>query len=120
MSTSFCQEQVGIDPDVLGYQILVKAPILEEKTAAGIFLCDDVIKSQQRRQNIGLILKIGPSAFQDRCADRKCEIGDWVAYSNFERSPEYVDKYVLYYINDAHILARYSPADVQKILKVYK
>lgn len=120
MSESFCKQQIGIDPEVLGYQVLVKAPVLEEKTQGGIIRPDSLVKDQQRRQNIGLILKVGPTAFQDRCADRKCDVGDWVAYSNFERSPEYVGTHVLYYISDAHVLAKYSEEDVQKILERIK
>jgi co-chaperonin GroES (HSP10) len=120
MEESFCKQQIGIDPEVLGYQVLVKGPILHDKTKGGIILTDSLIKEQQRRQNIGLILKIGPTAFKDRCADRKCEVGQWVAYSNFERSPEYINDFVLYYISDAHILARYSEEDVEKILERFK
>jgi len=120
MQDSFCKDQIGIDPQVLGYQLLIKAPTLEEKTSGGIIRPDSVIKDQMRRQNIGLILKVGPSCFKDNLADRYCEVGDWVAYSNFERSPEYVGTYVLYYISDAHILAKYSEEDVKKILEVIK
>jgi len=115
--TSFCFAQVGIDPEVLGYQVLLKSPKLEEKTRGGIIRPDSIIEEQKRRQNIGLILKIGPTAFKDKCSDRKCEVGDWVSYSNFERSPEYVGEHVLYYVSDAHILARYSQEDVSKILE---
>jgi co-chaperonin GroES (HSP10) len=114
---SFCYQQIGIDPQVLGYQILIKAPILDEKTDAGLYLPLSHLEEQNRRQNIGQILAMGPSAFVDRCLDRKCEIGDWVAYSNFERNPEFVGDYRLFYINDAHILARYTEEDVRKILK---
>lgn len=118
--TTFCKEQIGIDPEVLGYQVLIKAPSIQEKTSGGIIRPDSLISEQQRRHNIGLILKIGPSAFKDKCEDRRCEVGDWVAYSNFERSVEYVGAHILYYVSDAHILSRYSDDDVKKILEKIK
>lgn len=120
MADSFCKQKIGIDPEVLGYQVLVMGPLLEEKTKGGIIRPDHLIKEQQHRQNIGLILKMGPSCFKDHLADRRCEIGDWVAYSNFERQQERVGDFILYYINDAHILARYSEEDVKKILEIKK
>ena len=121
MVDSFCKQQIGIDPDVLGYQVLVKAPVLPEKTGGGIIRPTELIKEQQRRQNVGLILKLGPSAFKDpRTEDRRCDVGDWVAYSNFERSCEKVGEHLLYYVSDAHILARYSEEDVNKILEIIK
>lgn len=120
MTDSFCKQQIGIDPEVLGYQVLVKAPVLPEKTSGGIFRPESIREDQTRRQNVGLVLKLGPSCFQDRTADRKCEVGDWVAYSNFERSSEKVGQHQLYYISDAHILAKYTEEDVNKILEVVK
>ncbi len=120
MTESFCKQQVGIDPEVLGYQILVKSAVLDQKRESGLLMPDSVIKEQSRRQNIGLILKIGPSAFKGNCEDRLCNVGDWIAYSNFERSPEYVGDHVLYYISDAHVIARYTEEDLKKILDRWK
>lgn len=120
MRESFCKQQVGIDPDVLGYQILVKGPLLPDKSEGGVILPTSLKSEQQRRQTVGLVLKIGPSAFKGNLEDRKCEIGDWVGYTNFERTPLEVGEHTLYYINDAHILARYSLEDVEKILRKFK
>jgi co-chaperonin GroES (HSP10) len=91
----------------------ITAPI----SSGGIIRPESLISEQKRRQNVGLVLKVGPSAFKERCEDRYCEVGDWVAYSNFERHPEYVGKHIVYYVSDSNLLAVYSKEDIEVILE---
>lgn len=116
---SFCKEKIGIDPDVKGYQLYILAPELEEKMG-GVYLPDSYLKDQKRRQNIGVVLKKGPSAFLDRFKDRECEIGDWVVYAIREREPQYVGEHTCYYVADENILAILTPEDVKVILATGK
>ena len=68
------------DIEIFNNQILVGVYIRPEKTKSGIYLSDiyrDEVKSQSK---VGLILKMGPSAFND-------ETGEWfegIAFNNHD------------------------------------
>ncbi len=112
MEVSFCREQIGCELDVKGYTLLIKAYIMPDRTTGGIIRPDSVIDDQKRRQNLGLVLKIGPTAFVDRFEDRRCNVGDWVHYSTMEREPIYPGTDTCYYINDEKIYAVIPPEDL--------
>ena len=126
MTESFCKQKCGIDPDVLGYQVLILGPEIAEKTEGGIIVPKLTLEEQQRRQNIGIVLKIGPSCFTINpmngadMSDRRCEVGQWVEYSAFERQPRLVGDHTLYYVSDHYIIARYSEEDAKQILRRFK
>jgi len=101
---SLCMKEIGCEPKVLGWRLLIKGPDAPKKIG-NIIVADQYREAQARRQNMGLVLKIGPSAFNDRFEDRRVEVGDWVHYSILEREAVYPNDYDCYYINDDKIIA---------------
>lgn len=113
---SFCYQQIGVDPDIKSHFLFIRPYVLPEKTTGGIFRPDSVVDEQKRLQNVGLVLKKGPTAFAGSFADHHCEEGDWVLYSTMERSPVYMQtdvcKDTCYVVNDENVLMVIPPEDV--------
>lgn len=113
---SFCYEQVGVDPDVKGHFLFIRPYVLPEKTAGGVIRLTSTVDEQKRLQNVALVLKKGPSAFEGGWADHYCDVGDWVLYSTMERSPVYMQtdlcKDTCYVVNDENVLMVIPPEDV--------
>lgn len=70
--------------EVMHNQILVAIYLRPEKTAGGLILAD-VTRNEDRYQGkVGLVLKMGPLAFQDDARNdfkgQRVEIGDWIGY----------------------------------------
>ena len=75
--------------DISGYEcfhnrVLVATYIRPEKTKGGVYLADRSLAEDRFQNPIGLVLKIGPTAFMDDSAVNfggvKIEPGDWVHY----------------------------------------
>lgn len=115
VSDSLCKQEIGCDPNVLGWNLLIKAPDIPEKMGS-IYLSHDFRETQERRQNIGRVLKIGSVAFTDRHESRRCEVGDWVHYSILEREPIYPNGHKCFYITDDKVLAILDPSEVVMFL----
>lgn len=67
-----------------GAQVLIGIYVRPAKTASGIMLPDNYRDEDIYQGKAGLILKMGPSAFDDKDEDffgeRKPKVGDWVLY----------------------------------------
>jgi co-chaperonin GroES (HSP10) len=79
-------DQIG---DLSGYdlapcKVLVGIYQRPEKTAGGIILSDKIKKEDIYQGVVGLVLKVGPGAFEDDDANKfhgfKVSVGDWVEY----------------------------------------
>ena len=114
---SLAKQEIGCDIDVKGYRILIKAPELPEKTKSGIILVDQYKNMERRSRNIGLVLSIGPTAFNERFEDRRCNIGDWVIYSIYEREELYPNDKLCYFINDERIYGIIPPHELPAFIK---
>lgn len=66
----------------LGYRVLIKPDIVEEKTKSGIVLTIDK-KAEQRAQVSGVILDIGPDAWSESKNPHCCSIGDRVLFQRY-------------------------------------
>jgi co-chaperonin GroES (HSP10) len=69
-----------------GYQLLVAMPVVEEKTKGGIFLTDDLKTREGTASIMGLVLKIGPQAYQDEARFPNgawCKEGDIVLFKSY-------------------------------------
>lgn len=117
---SICMREIGCEPDVKGYRLLIKAPKIPDKSSGGIIYVDQYKKENRRYQNVGLVLKIGPTAFQDRFEDRRCKEGDWIHYSSYEREEVYPYDELCYYINDEKIYAVLKEEDVPIFIKAMR
>lgn len=113
---SVCMKEIGCEPNVLGWRLLIKSIEVPEQTKGGIILPDSNVESKKRRQNMGLVLKIGKQAFSDRFEHLRCEEGDYVHYSILEREPVYANGHSCYYINDDKIQAILKPEEVSMFL----
>lgn len=118
---TFCRKQIGIHPKTHGYRVLIRAPFLPEKTAGGIIMTHDTRSAHQYRENIGLVLDLGPkcfkgAAFEDEDAPRAA-IGDWIYYSSYEKEKYDLNGFLCYYINDDRVHSTVPAEDVAAILK---
>lgn len=115
---NFCTQELGINPNVLGYKILIRAPKIPEKTSGGIYLPDDVKEDMAKLDPVGLVLKIGPCAFgQEPQIHFKCNVGDWIWYDTSARKKVIMPgKTVCYWITDDNLLGIVPKENVEKVL----
>ncbi len=113
---SLCRKEIGCEPDVKGYRLLLKAPEIPNKTKAGIILPEQIKATERRVYNIGLVLKIGPTAFEGRFEDRRCNVGDWIQYSCYEREETYPNDKLCFYINDERVYSVIPPEDLDAFI----
>lgn len=70
--------------EVMYNQLLVGIYIRPEKTRGGIILADQSKDEDKFQGKVGLVLKVGPTAFVSDgeldFAGQKAEVGDWVVY----------------------------------------
>ena len=114
---SVSEKEIGVKLVVKGFRLLIKAPVLPDKTKGGIILTEQHKNFQRRTQNIGLVIDMGPTAFTGNCEDRKCEIGDWVSYSIMEREEVYPNDHLCYWINDERIYCVIPPDKLPAFIK---
>lgn len=114
---SFCKKEIGTEPDVRGWEILVKAPEIREKIGS-IFRAVDAAEQERKLQNVGLVLKRGNMAFVDRFQERECQVGDWIHYSKLARSEVIINGHLCFYIRDENVMAILPPDDLDMYLPV--
>ena len=70
--------------EVFNNNILVAIYIRPNKTKSGIILTDKYVDEDKYQGKVGLILKMGPSAFKDETGkwfkDVDVKVGDWVVF----------------------------------------
>ncbi len=119
MHESLIKKEIGVDLDVHGYRVLLKAIALPEKTKGGLILSESLRNMEKRSYNIGLVLKMGDQAYQplERFGGKPyCSIGDWVYYSSYERDEVNINNHLCYFINDERIYATLSESDLITII----
>lgn len=71
--------------EVLGARVLVAVYVRPKQSAGGIYLPDKTVDEDRYQGKVGLVLSLGPIAFQDDATHRfgtiKPEVGDWVVFS---------------------------------------
>lgn len=70
--------------EVMFNQILVGTYVRPERTAGGLYLTQQTLKEDEYQGKVGLVLKMGPTAFKDTdtldFAGQKVSVGDWIVY----------------------------------------
>ena len=70
--------------DIFHNQILVAVYVRSNITAGGIIRPDDNIKEDEYQGKVGLVVKVGPTAFLDSQDDdfhgQNVSVGDWVVF----------------------------------------
>lgn len=119
--TTFCKTQIGADLDVLGYRVLIRAPIVKETTKSGLIVPDSTRNEKQRYENAGLVLELGPHCFKGEGfkydTEPRFRIGDWVYYSSYEKEKYILHSFVCYFITDDRVHARIPEADLAILLE---
>lgn len=73
------------DIEVLGARVLVAVYVRPKHTAGGIYLPDKTVDEDKYQGKVGLVLALGPIAFEDDQTHRfgtiKPQVGDWIVFS---------------------------------------
>jgi chaperonin GroES len=103
-------------PAPTGWRIVILPHKGVEKTKGGVILSDQLIQEQQWTTNVGLVLKLGPMAYQDKKkfpSGPWCKEQDWVIFARYAGSRLKIDGGELRILNDDEILGVVkSPEDI--------
>lgn len=110
-------EELGIndnDVKVHGYSILIKAPVLPEKTKSGIWRPDEYTNREEKTYYVGLVVKMGQGCYlpEEKYGYRWCEVGDWIIYSSYEREGIKFNGHQCYLINDERVKITVSSPEI--------
>jgi co-chaperonin GroES (HSP10) len=103
------------DVDVFNNQVLVATYKRPEKTKSGLYLTDGNRDEDRFQSKVGVIVKLGPIAFDDpagnwfKNADLK--VGDWVVYRISEGWSLQINKVDCRLLDDTSIRARIQHPD---------
>ena len=94
-------------PEPTGWRLLVLPHKGKGKTKGGVILSDKTVEETQIATNVGLVLKVGPDAYND--ADRYpngpwCKEKDWVIFARYAGSRLNIEGGELRLLNDDEIL----------------
>ena len=109
-------------PKPTGWRIIVLPYKAKEKTKGGIILSDKTVAESQIATNCGLVMEVGPDAYQD--SDKFpngpwCKKKDWVLFARYAGSRINIDGGELRVLNDDEILGTIDdPEDILHALTV--
>ena len=94
-------------PEPTGWRLLVLPHKGKGKTKGGVILSDKTVEETQIATNVGLVLKVGPDAYND--ADRYpngpwCKKNDWVIFARYAGSRLNIEGGELRILNDDEVL----------------
>jgi co-chaperonin GroES (HSP10) len=115
---SLAKKELGWEPIIKSYYLLIRAPIVNERTIGGIILLDSTKEDEQRRERLAKILKRGHTSFEGTGEPYKTSVGKWIIYMPQERSPIVsLNKDVIAYcISDDRIIIEIPDEDAKTIL----
>lgn len=97
-------------------QVLVGIYVRPNKTLSGIEIPDQTVDEDRYQGKAGLVLKVGPTAFQDDGAvkfyGQKVEVGDWVVFRPSSGLKMTLNKTDCISLRDVHIEGVISNPDV--------
>ena len=110
------KDEMAKIPDPTGWRIVILPHKGVEKTKGGVILSDTLIQEQQWTTNVGLVLKLGPMAYEDKNkfpTGPWCKEKDWVIFARYAGSRLKIDGGELRILNDDEVLGVVdSPDDV--------
>ena len=109
-------------PKPNGHYILIKLEEVESKSKGGIVLLDDTVDKEQRAEQIGRVLEIGPTAYHgwqgcDHETKKPHEcwgtlVGNLVECRKYEGMQSAVPGYETYrYVPDTHVVGTIEESD---------
>ena len=109
-------------PKPTGWRIIVLPYKAKEKTKGGIILSDKTVTESQIATNCGLVMDIGPDAYNDKDKFPNgpwCKKKDWVLFARYAGSRIYIDGGEIRVLNDDEILGTIEdPEDILHALTV--
>ena len=109
-------------PKPTGWRILVLPYKAKEKTKGGIILSDKTVTESQIATNCGLVMDMGPDAYNDKDKFPNgpwCKKKDWVLFARYAGSRIYIDGGEIRVLNDDEILGTIDdPEDILHALTV--
>jgi co-chaperonin GroES (HSP10) len=79
-------DEIGdiLNIEIFNNQILAAVYIRPQKTKTGIYLTDKTTDEDRYQSKVGLVIKMGPDAFQDSSGTwfngMNIELGDWIVF----------------------------------------
>ena len=94
-------------PQPTGWRLLILPHKGKNKTKGGVYLTGKTVEESQIAANVGLVLKVGPDAYNDK--DRFpngawCKEKDWVIFARYAGSRLNIEGGELRLLNDDEIL----------------
>jgi co-chaperonin GroES (HSP10) len=109
-------------PKPTGWRIIVLPYKAKEKTKGGIILSDKTVSESQIATNCGLVMEMGPDAYNDKDKFPNgpwCKKKDWVLFARYAGSRIYIDGGEIRVLNDDEILGTIEdPEDILHALTV--
>ena len=109
-------------PKPTGWRILVLPYKAKQKTKGGIILSDKTVSESQIATNCGLVMEMGPDAYNDKDKFPNgpwCKKKDWVLFARYAGSRINIDGGELRVLNDDEILGTIEdPEDILHALTV--
>lgn len=103
------------DIDLFNNQVLVAIYKRPEKTKGGIILADQTRDEDRYQGKVGLVVKLGPTAFVDddsvKFHGQNVSVGDWVVYRPSDGWPNAVHKVDCRILQDTQIRMRVGRPD---------
>lgn len=101
--------------DVFNNQVLVAVYIRPQKTKSGIYLSDKTTDEDRYQSKVGVIAKLGPTAFDDPTGvwfkDANMKVGDWVFYRASDGWSITIDNILCRVMDDTAIRGRIPHPD---------
>ncbi len=94
-------------PEPTGWRLLVLPHKGKGKTKGGVYLTEKAIEETQISTNVGLVLKVGPDAYNDKERFPNgpwCQEKDWVVFARYAGSRLNIEGGELRILNDDEIL----------------
>jgi co-chaperonin GroES (HSP10) len=110
-------EQAGdiSNVEVFNNQLLVAVYVRPAKTKSGIYLTDKTTEEDRYQSKIGLVLKMGDSAFNDKSGEwfngMQIEEGDWVIFRPSDGWSITVNGQLCRMIDDVNVKGRVDQPD---------
>jgi len=94
-------------PQPTGWRLLILPHKGKSKTKGGVYLTGKTVEESQIAANVGLVLKVGPDAYNDKSRFPNgawCEEKDWVIFARYAGSRLNIEGGELRLLNDDEIL----------------
>ena len=109
-------------PQPTGWRLLILPHKGKGKTKGGVYLTGKTVEESQIAANVGLVLKVGPDAYNDKDKFPNgpwCKKKDWVLFARYAGSRINIDGGELRVLNDDEILGTIEdPEDILHALTV--